>query len=112
MTAIGKRRSHKTVCVYSSREEGTTIPLMTCEGVKEIAPTMLLMTNATAATTHNPTRIATRRAVRRRCSWTRSTLLTSYSPAGVEVKKNTPSLESGEYFSCAFIHSAGTLMSE
>lgn len=112
MTATGKRRPHRTVCVCSSREEGTTIPLMTGEGVKEIAPTMLLMTNATAATTHSPTTIATRRAVRCRCSWTRSTSLTSYSPAGVEVKKNTPSPESGNYFSCAFIHSAETLMSE
>lgn len=88
------------------------IPPMTCEGVREIAPTMLLMTNAAAATTHSPTTIATRRAVRRRCSWTRSISFTPYSPAGVDVEKNTPSPETGEYFSCAFIHSAGTSISE
>lgn len=54
MTAIGKRSFHSTVCVWSSRLEGFTMPLMTSPGLMSMAPTKLLTTNATAAIRHRP----------------------------------------------------------
>ena len=72
MTAIGRRRLHRTVRVCLSTPPGSTIPRSTCPVVRSMAPTITLTTKAASATAISPATMAMRRRVTRECSCARA----------------------------------------